>query len=202
MGGDLTQDQRRTASVLSASCFGDPRHQNDGIIPAQRGRRDQKGRIRSCRGLHQCPEDGSDGPASYCSSAPVAHHLRRQLPNSRRVRPGSGSTVTGNPPRASISRSITVNGTYFGSVANGSAIYRDVPPGHYHVAPASFVPNSNQDANVEVAAGQQAYLKIVSFTAWGSDNTAAKNIERDAFWVWVIKPTVAEAEIAKGRSGI
>lgn len=98
--------------------------------------------------------------------------------------------------------SITVNGTYFGSVANGSAIYRDVPPGRYHVAPASFIPNSNQDANVEVASGQQAYLKIVSFTAWGSDNTAAKNIERDAFWVWVIKPSVAETEIANGRSGI
>ena len=97
---------------------------------------------------------------------------------------------------------ITVNGTYFGSVANGSATYRDVPPGHYHVAPASFVPNSNQDANVEVAVGQQVYLKIVSSTAWGSANTAAKNIERDAFWVWVIAPTVAEAEIAKDRSGI
>ena len=30
---------------------------------------------------------------------------------------------------------IDVNGSYFGSVANGSAFYRDVPPGHYHVAP-------------------------------------------------------------------
>ena len=30
---------------------------------------------------------------------------------------------------------IDVNGSYFGSVANGSAFYRDVPAGHYHIAP-------------------------------------------------------------------
>jgi Protein of unknown function (DUF2846) len=97
---------------------------------------------------------------------------------------------------------VSVNGAYFASVENGSAIYRDVPPGHYHIAPASFIPNSNQDANLDVVAGQQAFLKIVSSTAWGSENTAAKNIERDAFYVWLIPPPVAQAEIARDRSGI
>jgi hypothetical protein len=81
-----------------------------------------------------------------------------------------------------------VNGAYCCSVANGSAVYRDVPPGRYHIAPASFVPNSNQDANIALAAGQQAYLKIVSSAAWGSANSAAKNIERNAFWVYGILP--------------
>ena len=85
---------------------------------------------------------------------------------------------------------VTVNGVLFGSVANGGVIYRDVPPGRYHIAPASFVPNSNQDANIELAAGQQAYLKIVSSAAWGSEDTAAKNIERNAFWVYVIPPAL------------
>jgi len=97
---------------------------------------------------------------------------------------------------------IDVNGGYFGSVANGSAFYRDVPPGRYHIAPASFVPNSNQDANVDLVPGQQVYVKIVSSVSWGSDNTAAKNIERDAFYAWVIPPKAAQAEIAGGRSGI
>lgn len=97
---------------------------------------------------------------------------------------------------------IDVNGRYFGSVANGSAIYRDVPPGRYHIAPASFVPNSNQDRNVDLVPGQQLYIKIVSLVSWGSDNTAAKNIERDAFYAWVIPPTVAQVEIASNRSGI
>ena len=97
---------------------------------------------------------------------------------------------------------VSVNGAYLASIENGNAIYRDVPPGHYQIAPMSFIPNSNQDANIDVVAGQQAYLKIVSSTAWGSDNTAAKNITRDAFYVWLISPTVAQGEIARDRSGI
>ncbi|HXC91925.1 MAG TPA: DUF2846 domain-containing protein [Stellaceae bacterium] len=98
--------------------------------------------------------------------------------------------------------SVEVNGGYFGSVANGSAVYRDVPPGHYHIAPASFVPSWNQDRNVDLAPGQQLYVKIVSLVSWGSDNTAAKNIQRDAFYAWIIPPQIAQGEIAAGRSGI
>lgn len=106
-------------------------------------------------------------------------------------------------PSESLSlANVDVNGAYFGSVANGSAIYRDVPPGHYHIAPASFVPSSMQDTNVELVSGQQLYVKIVSLVSWGSDNTAAKNIERDAFYAWVIPPEVARTEIARDRNGI
>jgi hypothetical protein len=32
---------------------------------------------------------------------------------------------------------IDVNGSYFGAVANGGVFYRDVSPGHYHIAPQS-----------------------------------------------------------------
>jgi Protein of unknown function (DUF2846) len=95
---------------------------------------------------------------------------------------------------------IDVNGIYFASVANGGAIYRDVPPGHYHLTPNSFVPNVNQDATIELVAGEQAFAKIVSLTSWGDDNTGSKNISRDAFWVWVIPPAVAESEIAGIRN--
>jgi hypothetical protein len=97
---------------------------------------------------------------------------------------------------------VEVNDTYFGSVANGSAFYRDVTPGRYHIAPASFIPNSRQDTNVELAPGQQAYVKIVSLSAWGSGNTAARDIDRDAFWAWLIPPQIAQSEMAHDRSGI
>jgi hypothetical protein len=97
---------------------------------------------------------------------------------------------------------VEVNGAYFASVANGSALYRDIPPGQYHIAPVSFIPNSRQDTYVGLAPGQQVYVKIVSSSAWGSDNTAAKNIDRDAFWAWVIPPQIAQAEISRDRSGI
>src|SRR5437764_10972638 len=53
---------------------------------------------------------------------------------------------------------IDVNGSYFGSVANGSAFYRDVQPGHYHIAPVSYNRDFNPDRDVDIAPGQQLYL--------------------------------------------
>jgi hypothetical protein len=40
---------------------------------------------------------------------------------------------------------IDMNGSYVGAVAKGSAFFRDVPPGHYHIAPESFGRDFNQD---------------------------------------------------------
>jgi hypothetical protein len=79
---------------------------------------------------------------------------------------------------------------------------RDVPPGHYHIAPESFGRDFNQDGNVDLAPGQQLYVKIVSLDSWGVSVSGSKNIARDAFYAWVIPPEVAQAEIARDRSGI
>ena len=94
---------------------------------------------------------------------------------------------------------IDVNGAYYGSVANGSAFYRDVPPGHYHIAPVSYNRDFNQDRDVDVAAGQQLYVKILSSQSWDG---ACRNCVRDTFYAWLIPQEVAQAEIARGRSGI
>jgi Protein of unknown function (DUF2846) len=97
---------------------------------------------------------------------------------------------------------IDMNGSYVGAVANGSAFYRDVPPGHYRIAPESFAKDFNQDRSVDVIPGQQLYVKIVSLVAWGSDDNASKNIQRDAFYAWLIRPEAAQAEMARDRSSI
>jgi hypothetical protein len=97
---------------------------------------------------------------------------------------------------------IDMNGSYVGAAENGSAFYRDVPPGHYHIAPESFGRDFNQDRNVDLAPGQQLYVKIVSLDSWGVSVSGSKNIARDAFYAWVIPPEVAQAEIARDRSGI
>jgi hypothetical protein len=97
---------------------------------------------------------------------------------------------------------IVVNGSYFASIENGGAFYRDVPPGQYHIAPVSFVHDPSQDANIALVPGQQVYVKIVSLQAWGSENTASRTIKRDAFWAWLIPPQQAQAEIAFNRGGI
>ena len=78
---------------------------------------------------------------------------------------------------------IDINGSYFGSVANGSAFYRDVPAGHYHIAPVSYNRDFNQDKDVDVAPGQQLYVKILSSQSWDG---ACRDCIRDTFYVWLI----------------
>ena len=97
---------------------------------------------------------------------------------------------------------INVNGSYFGSVANGSAFYRDVSPGHYHIAPVSFGRDFNQDKDVDLGPGQQLYVKIVSLESWGVSVSGSRKIQRDTFYAWLIPTEVAQVEIARGRSGI
>ena len=94
---------------------------------------------------------------------------------------------------------IDVNGVYFGSVANGSAFYRDVPAGHYHIVPVSYNRDINQDRDVDLAAGQQLYVKILSSQSWDG---ACRDCVRDTFYAWVIPPQIAEGEIARVRSSI
>jgi hypothetical protein len=94
-----------------------------------------------------------------------------------------------------------MNGSYAGAVANGSVFYRDVPPGHYHIAPQSCGRDINQDKDVDLcpgAPGQQLYWKIVSLGRWelgvgGSES----GFDRDTFCVWLMAPQVAQAAIAR-----
>ena len=48
----------------------------------------------------------------------------------------------------------------------GSASYRDVPAGPYHITVDSYGKDFNQDKNVQLAAGQELYVKIVSLRNW------------------------------------
>lgn len=97
---------------------------------------------------------------------------------------------------------ITMNGSYVGAVENGSAFYRDVPPGHYHIAPESFGRDFNQDKDVDLASGRQLYVKIVSLESWGVSVSGSRTMQRDTFYAWLIPPEVAQIEIARDRSGI
>ena len=94
---------------------------------------------------------------------------------------------------------IDMNDRYVGGVANGSAFYRDVPPGHYHVSPVSYNRDFNQDRDIDLAPGQQLYVKIVSSQSWDG---ACKNCVRDTFYAWLIPPETARVEMARARSSI
>jgi hypothetical protein len=73
---------------------------------------------------------------------------------------------------------------------------------HSYIAPESFGRDFNRDRNVDLASGEQLYVKIVSLDSWGASVCASKNIARDAFYAWVIPPEVAQAEIGRDRRGI
>jgi hypothetical protein len=59
------------------------------------------------------------------------------------------------------------------------AFYRDVPPGHYTVSVDSYgVPYPNQFAQVDLAAGQEVFVKVLSTRerVGGGDNNAARTL--------------------------
>jgi Protein of unknown function (DUF2846) len=95
---------------------------------------------------------------------------------------------------------IDMNGSYVGAIANGSASYRDVFPGSYHIAPQSYGRDFNQDTNVAVAPGQQLYVKILSLRSWSEG--FSRNFQRDTFYARLMLPEVAQLEIARDRTGI
>jgi Protein of unknown function (DUF2846) len=96
---------------------------------------------------------------------------------------------------------IDVNGSYFGSVANGGVFYRDVSPGHYHIAPQSYGQDFNQDQDVDLVPGQQVYCGVVSLRSWQEGGDVAV-FERDTFYIRLVPPKVAQTTIFRDRSGI
>lgn len=89
---------------------------------------------------------------------------------------------------------VALNGSFAGSVQpDGSAFYRDVPAGHYHITVESFGTDTNQDKDVDLAPGQEAYVKVLAGD-WisGGDTTFYK---RDTFYISLVPPQVARTEL-------
>ena len=69
---------------------------------------------------------------------------------------------------------VLLNGAMAGSVQPyGGVVYRDVPPGHYHIVAESVGKDVNQESDVDLAPGQQVYCKIESLGSWDSATIAA-----------------------------
>jgi len=98
----------------------------------------------------------------------------------------------------SLSRNLAnvdLNGARVVTIAPyGSPLYRDVAPGRYHISPESIGVDVNQSRDVDLAAGQQAYVKILDDPTWlsGGDKT---EFRRDTFYVWLMPPQLAQAEM-------
>ena len=135
--------------------------------------------------------------AAACATSP-APQVSALLPGQARI----WFYRTWLPSESLNLANIDVNGVYFGSVENGGAFYRDVPPGNYHIAPQSFARDFNQDTNVGLVPGQQVYVKILDLTSWANSVSVSRNIQRDSFYAWLIAPQLAQVEIARDHGGI
>lgn len=91
---------------------------------------------------------------------------------------------------------VAANGRYLGQAQLGGAFYRDVPPGRYRITVETYGIDFNQIANFDVAAGQQAYVKIVSLPSW-VENGDIHAFERPTFYAWLMRPEVAARDVAR-----
>src|ERR1700722_17804231 len=69
---------------------------------------------------------------------------------------------------------VDLNGTRAVSVPpHGPALYRDVAPGHYHISPESNGVSINQNRDIDLAAGQEVFAKVLDDPTWigGGDTT-------------------------------
>jgi hypothetical protein len=98
----------------------------------------------------------------------------------------------------SLSRNVAnvdLNGVRIVSVLPGDGpAYRDIAPGHYHIAPESFGVAQNQTRDIDLAAGQTAYVKILDDPTWISSGDRT-SFQRDTFYAWLMPPQVAQAEM-------
>ena len=87
---------------------------------------------------------------------------------------------------------IVANGTDIGQAPPGTVFHRDVSPGHYDITvPNRFGFNYGSGAHFDLAAGQQAFVKIVYFG--GSYHQPWQ--QTAGFGALLVPEQVAEAEI-------
>jgi hypothetical protein len=92
---------------------------------------------------------------------------------------------------------IDVNGVYVGSVEPGGALYRDVLPGTYHIAPQNRYLDYGQNTNVAVVSGQQVFIKVLDLSSWANAVSGGQwYIHRDAWYARLVPPQYALAEMA------
>jgi hypothetical protein len=88
---------------------------------------------------------------------------------------------------------VTLNGATAGYSQLGGGFYRNVAPGHYVIAASpSLALDNDQSATVDLAAGQEAYLKIeeLGFPGGGENMTHVDSVR-------LMPPRIARTAIAQ-----
>ncbi len=92
---------------------------------------------------------------------------------------------------------VQLNGANAGYVRpDGIAFFRDVLPGHYHITVSSDGTDGNQDRDVDLGSGQEAYVKVLASDQWLSGAGDFSSFKRDTFFVALVPPQIARAELS------
>jgi hypothetical protein len=96
---------------------------------------------------------------------------------------------------------VALNGASVGYVQpDGSPLYRDVSPGHYRITVESPGTDVSQSKDVDLAPGQEAFVKILALGSWDSGGDQGQ-YKRDTFYVSLVSSQVARAELGRLRPG-
>ncbi len=90
---------------------------------------------------------------------------------------------------------VRLNEQVFGISEPGGAFYRDVAPANYSITVDSAGRDVNQFAEIDLAAGQEAYAKVLSLRSWLDDDCMAWG-GCDTFYVRLMPADAARAAIA------
>ena len=89
---------------------------------------------------------------------------------------------------------VRLNEQVVGISEPGGAFYRDVAPAHYSVTVDTAGRDVNQFAEIDLAAGQQAYAKVLSLRSWLADDCLAWG-GCDTFYVRLMRAEAARPAI-------
>jgi hypothetical protein len=98
---------------------------------------------------------------------------------------------------------VRLNGTPVGVAQRGGAFYRDVAPGHYTISADSYLADPYQIREVDIAAGQEIYAKVLPMDPWiegggaGGRGGGGGAYHKDTFYVWLFPAETARPEIAQ-----
>ena len=91
---------------------------------------------------------------------------------------------------------VRLNGMPIGVSQPDGSFYRDVPAGSYRLTVDNVFPTDGEATDVGVAAGQQAFVKILPSNNLANVGGRRDSGERTVFYAWQIPPYVAQREMA------
>ncbi|HJU14939.1 MAG TPA: hypothetical protein VJ770_00590 [Stellaceae bacterium] len=105
------------------------------------------------------------------------------------------------PYRSLATPYVRFNGRIVGVSRQGTAFYRDVPPGDYEVTVDSEGRDVHQFARIAVAPGQQVYIETEVSKYWDCGAGARSDWCRDTFYTLLQLPRIGAAAVARLSPG-